>query len=584
MNKKEPDTTSLDDETKQDQTKQETVIQQVTTNAEDNNAATELEEKSASENTVAKTVQPEEKEVNQQVADPTKDSTETEDDATAKQVETQTFEVKRDTKAVSEKALSESKAQDETKHTDFIIDKDTVGSNDQITINLNTNEAKVGDIYKIVIPEVGDGLDASGTYEASPGKFQGYYGSADEPVYDEEKKAWAITDRFTKTNSNNQPIVLTTKSNFDQNKLHSTGTFARKAYLYKNDELIKTLDFNQNVGSSASLWWDSLEGVYGGSSHSVYTMDNNETSVSDSSRGPEFLANTDYKWKLNTCFSPNFNHGTEIDGTQSVASVKVAVDQKDGKVDITVVYKAPEKAGYKIHYIDLGVDPKKTTDLKPDDGKELTGHQVTVNGDVGYVTDATDKLWNYDPNNYEFVSASNDLAKIKIEKGIKDQYVYVKHHTTTNTQTTTLHENIKYQFEDGSATNLPDYDRTIKYSLTRVHDDVNNTDSDWTSWTPDKGQKDTSFEDVSSSTIPGYTSDKSEIKAPVPVDGDYVNGKTHDYKYVVKYKANPQKITVNYIDDTAGKTLSSKELNGKSDEHSGYDTKSSISDYKAQQL
>ncbi|MCT0165017.1 hypothetical protein EFM06_07330 [Lactobacillus helveticus] len=113
---------------------------------------------------------------------------------------------------------------------------------------------------------------------------------------------------------------------------------------------------------------------------------------------------------------------------------------------------------------------------------------------------------------------------------------------------------------------------------------MNNTDSDWTSWTPDKGQKDTSFEDVSSSTIPGYTSDKSEIKAPVPVDGDYVNGKTHDYKYVVKYKANPQKITVNYIDDTAGKTLSSKELNGKSDEHSGYDTKSSISDYKAQQL
>lgn len=147
MNKKEPDTTSSDDETKQDQTKQETVIQQVTTNAEDNHAATELEKKSASENTVAKTVQPEEKEVNQQVVDPTKDSTETEDDATAKQVETQTFEVKRDTKAVSEKALSESKAQDETKHTDFIIDKDTVGSNDQITINFNTNEAKAGDIY-----------------------------------------------------------------------------------------------------------------------------------------------------------------------------------------------------------------------------------------------------------------------------------------------------------------------------------------------------------------------------------------------------------------------------------------------------
>ena len=48
------------------------------------------------------------------------------------------------------------------------------------------------------------------------------------------------------------------------------------------------------------------------------------------------------------------------------------------------------------------------------------------------------------------------------------------------------------------------------------------------------------------------------------------------------YKANPQKITVNYVDDTTGKTLATKELNGKSDEKSGYTTSDSIANYEKQ--
>ena len=48
------------------------------------------------------------------------------------------------------------------------------------------------------------------------------------------------------------------------------------------------------------------------------------------------------------------------------------------------------------------------------------------------------------------------------------------------------------------------------------------------------------------------------------------------------YKANLQKITVNYVDDTTGKTLATKELNGKSDEKSGYTTSDSIANYEKQ--
>lgn len=69
------------------------------------------------------------------------------------------------------------------------------------------------------------------------------------------------------------------------------------------------------------------------------------------------------------------------------------------------------------------------------------------------------------------------------------------------------------------------------------------------------------LKEVVSPEIAGYTPDQEK---------DRILSQFHmiqkDIVRIVTYKANPQKITVNYVDDTTGKTLATKELNGKSDE------------------
>lgn len=71
-----------------------------------------------------------------------------------------------------------------------------------------------------------------------------------------------LTDTFTKDNANTQPIILSTNSSFDTSKLHSTGTFKRNAYLYKNGQLLKTVEFNQKVSTYVNLAWKHKDGVY----------------------------------------------------------------------------------------------------------------------------------------------------------------------------------------------------------------------------------------------------------------------------------------------------------------------------------
>lgn len=169
-----------------------------------------------------------------------------------------------------------------------------------MTIDFNTNEAKAGDVYRIVIPETGNDLDASGTYTVQAGQFQGDYGNA-EWHEDTTKHEWIITDTFTKNNSNNQPIVLSTNERFNFTTLHSNGNFARNVYLYKNNQLLKTLHLSETVDLNPSLYWNNYN-----YDQSIYTMDGNQV------LNHVLQANTNYQWRLQANIYPNFNHGTTI--------------------------------------------------------------------------------------------------------------------------------------------------------------------------------------------------------------------------------------------------------------------------------
>ena len=76
--------------------------------------------------------------------------------------------------------------------------------------------------------------------------------------------------------------------------------------------------------------------------------------------------------------------------------------------------------------------------------------------------------------------------------------------------------------------------------------------------------------------IPGYTPDKSQVEQATVKFGD------PDSSITVTYKANPQVIKVNFIDDITGKTLDSKSLDGVSDADANYNTKVDINNYEKQ--
>ena len=259
---------------------------------------------------------------------------------------------------------------------------------------------------------------------------------------------------------------------------------------------------------------------------------------------------------------------------------KINGNFSDTESKLFTIYATYKKGKVTVHYIDVN-GSAKTKDFNPSDGTEISDTAQNLT-DKNYGDSYSNELWDYAQNNYILAAdVPNAATSGIISAPNKDVYVYLKHATTTTVQNATLHENIKYQYKDGSKV-ANDYDRTIKYSRTKTHDLVTNNDSEWSAWKSVINQKDTNFETVTSPLINGYTADKKEITAPVPVDSDFENEKTHNYNYVVTYSLDNQKIIVNYIDDTTGKTLSTKDLNGKSDEKSDYTTKDSIANYEKQ--
>lgn len=186
--------------------------------------------------------------------------------------------------------------------TDFKADKDKFESGEKVSFDFNTNEAKAGDVYKIIIPEKDDNFDGSGTYKVDAGHYQGNYGTT-TVNYDEKLHQWVVTDTFTQPNASDQLISLTTNSQFSDQVLHSTGDFKRSAFLYKNDKLLKTIDFTQNVTDDADFKYMGLE-----------TLQNNSINKNADATSTPILANVDYQWKYQLDrFKSSFNHGTTIE-------------------------------------------------------------------------------------------------------------------------------------------------------------------------------------------------------------------------------------------------------------------------------
>ena len=244
---------------------------------------------------------------------------------------------------------------------------------------------------------------------------------------------------------------------------------------------------------------------------------------------------------------------------EKINSVTVSHDSKD--VVRTVTYKAnPQKIT--VNYID------DTT------GKTLSTKDLNGKSDEKSDYTTKDSIAEYEKQHYDLVSDETNGSELVFDHDDKVDQVYnvhFTHHMTSINDTKKINETIHYVYEDGTKAHDDINSQPVIFTHDGERDEVTNKEH-WNDW---KSEKD-SFDEVNSPKIAGYTPDFATIEKITvkPEDSDVVK--------TVIYKANPQKITVNYIDDTTGKTLSTKELNGKSDEKSDYTTKDSIAEYEKQ--
>ena len=222
-------------------------------------------------------------------------------------------------------------------------------------------------------------------------------------------------------------------------------------------------------------------------------------------------------------------------------------------------------------------DPQKATVTFIDDTtkKTLKVENLTgvTNAKSGYTTASQIKI--YQGLNYLLVSDDTNGSEIVFDNNdtVNQAYqVHLKHAQTQPvdekyTHHVTVTRTIKYVMSDGSKAPASVTSRlafTGQDTIDGVTGEVLET-----SWTPAQD-----FVDVASPVLAGYTADRATVSNM---------GISHDHADIVEtvtYNPDAQKATVTYIDGTTGKQLKVDTLNGVSNAHSGYTTKSAIDTYK----
>ena len=248
--------------------------------------------------------------------------------------------------------------------------------------------------------------------------------------------------------------------------------------------------------------------------------------------------------------------------TPDIATIEAqTVTPSSKNIEKTVVYKADQQKAT-VKYID-------DTTGKTLQTKDLTGPS---DSDSGYNTN--DTITYYKGQNYELVSDStkgNNVVFDHDDSTDQTYEVHLTHNTTPISDSKTITETIHYVDEQGNKV-FDDHQASVNFTRRGQHDQVTNTDN-WNGWQPGESQN---FTSVKSPEKAGYTPNI------VTVEAHTVTPSSDDIEKTVIYKADQQKATVKYIDDTTGKTLQTKDLTGASDSDSGYNTKDTIADYEGQ--
>ena len=204
-----------------------------------------------------------------------------------------------------------------------------------------------------------------------------------------------------------------------------------------------------------------------------------------------------------------------------------------------------------------------------------TDHKVLTQDDLNGRTGETsgyhtaDRITEFKRQHYVFVSDNYPTEGMTFDNydRIDQTYeVHFKHATRTDEQDVQVPRTIKYVYQNGQPAQ-PDHTDALKFHETKVVDLVDgHTVSD--DWTPAQD-----FKTIETPAIQGYTPDHASVSNV---------GIAHDHPAIVEtvtYNPDAQKAVVKYIDDTTGEQLEAKDLDGVSDQSTGYTTKSTIDGY-----
>ena len=209
-------------------------------------------------------------------------------------------------------------------------------------------------------------------------------------------------------------------------------------------------------------------------------------------------------------------------------------------------------------------------------GKQLEAKDLAGVSDqsTGYTTKET--IDGYINQHYVLVSDGTDGKTVVFDHdddADQSYDVHLKHGTEPANESRIKKITVHYQYADGLARSgkVAD-DQTapnLTFKRTGTHDLVTDKIA-WNAW----DHTDQTFAAIDSPAIQGYTPDRTVV------DNVTVNPDSNDLTEVtVTYNADSQKLSVDFIDDTTGKTLKTINKVGYSDEDADYDTKSDIQNF-----
>lgn len=274
---------------------------------------------------------------------------------------------------------------------------------------------------------------------------------------------------------------------------------------------------------------------------------------------------------FNDVTSPNVP-GYKPDRTV-VSDKGITHDHTPNPIVETVTY-TPDTQRLTVKFID------DTTGQEVKPASVTSGTEVVKSGnsdsDSGYST--IPDINSFRNQGYDLVSDSTGGTELYFDHDdSKDQTyeVHLTHHLTPISQVKTIQELIHYQYADGTRA-FSDANKTVTFTRTGTHDAVGNTDN-WGNWSnnQDGNGGNYSFPAVTSPVLPNYTADQKEVPAQAVTPGSSNIEKT------VIYTEDNQPVSVNYFDDTTGKSITTwQPADGKPGTSTNYSTTPTINQYK----